>query len=288
MTTANRRVGVILLVCLLMGLTFGRSPAVLIPLVAICVVAIFWRAWLAWRKQGEHGGVMSEPKQQISVFINPMKLFEWEKEPIGDLPPDPTPERLFQFLCPIGVNSKAAALKARYQEISTKDQDLVFSIQEPGMVENLSGPLRQAKTSYVLGNYLGAIALCGIVAEKVAILIHAINTPEEGDRDDFERLGQAQRVEQLKDRKLLGAESIQDFGQIRAARKRYLHYWTAINDERTARDAVNAYGAATRLVLACMGVGFASGALTLKPALAAYLKDRGIIRERAEGKENDR
>lgn len=47
---------------------------------------------------------------RISVFINPMKLFEWEKgTPIPNLPKDPTPERLLQFLCTLGLASDMPA-----------------------------------------------------------------------------------------------------------------------------------------------------------------------------------
>ncbi len=221
-----------------------------------------------------------EPQQQVQVFINPMKLFEWEMEPISTLPEDPTPERLLQFLCTLGLRSDMEAFKARYRAISVKDQDFFFAIQDAGMVENLSGPLRQAKTSYLLGNYVGAIALCGLVAEKVAILMHAIKTPDEAARDAFERMEQSKRVDALKKRGLT-TQSVQDFGSIRAARRDYLHYWTSIGDERMARDTVRAYGAATRLVLAAMGVSFVNGALALSPPLAAYLKARGVIRDTA-------
>ena len=63
---------------------------------------------------------------------------------------------------------------------AVKDQGLFLSLQESELVENLFGPLRQGKTSYLIGNYFGAIGLCGMVVEKMAIIIHAINTPDEG------------------------------------------------------------------------------------------------------------
>ena len=134
----------------------------------------------------------------VNVFVNPLKLFEWEKVPIPTLPENPTPERLLKFLCSLGLSADMAAFKMRYREVSTKDQGLFLSLQESKLVENLFGPLRQAKTSYLIGNYVGTIGLCGMVAEKVAILIHAINTPDEGKRARFERYGQARRVKTLR------------------------------------------------------------------------------------------
>ena len=51
MTAEDRRTGLILLGCFVLGLMFADSTAALLPLGAICVAAIFWGAWLAWRAQ---------------------------------------------------------------------------------------------------------------------------------------------------------------------------------------------------------------------------------------------
>ena len=216
--------------------------------------------------------------QRINVFVNPLKLFEWEKVPIPTLPENPTPERLLEFLCSLGLSADMAAFKMRYREVSTMDQGLFLSLQESELVENLFGPLRQAKTSYLTGNYVGAIGLCGMVAEKVAILIHAINTSDEDERERFEQDDQARRVETLKRRSLVSNDSVKAFGVIRAARKRYLHYWTSTRDDRTAKEAVHVYRAAIQLVLTAMEIGFTNGQITLAPPLVEYLKARGAIR----------
>ena len=215
---------------------------------------------------------------RLSAFVNPLKLFEWEKVPIPTLPENPTPEHLLKFLCSLGLSADMAAFKMRYREVSTKDQGLVLSLQESELVENLFDPLRQAKTSYLIGNYVGTIGLCGMVAEKVAILIHAINTPDEGEQERFERDGQACRVGTLKRRSLVLNDSVKAFGAIRAARKGYLHYWTSTSDDRTAKEAVHVYGAAIQLVLTAMEIGFTNGQITLAPPLVKYLKARGAIR----------
>ena len=214
----------------------------------------------------------------VNVFANPLKLLEWEKVPIPTLPENPTPEHLLKFLCSLGLSADMAAFKMRYREVSTKDQGLFLSLQESKLVENLFGPLRQAKTSYLIGNYVGTIGLCGMVAEKVAILIHLINTPDKGERKRFERYGQVQRVETLKRRSLVLNDSVKAFGAIRAARNRYLHDWTSIRDDRTAKEAVHIYGAAIQLVLTAMEIGFTNGQITLAPPLVEYLKARGTIR----------
>ena len=215
---------------------------------------------------------------QLNVFLAPMKLFEWEEDPTPALSVNPTPDRLLGFLCALGLSAEMAAFKKRYREVSNKDRQLILALQEPRLVENLFDPLRQAKTSYLLGNYVGAIALCGMVAEKVTILIHAINTPDECERNEFEQMRQIRRVKTLKGSNLVSEESDKAFEVIRKARNQYLHNWTSTRDDRMAKEAVRVYGEAVHLVLTVMRIGFTNGKLTLAPRLVEYLAARGEIR----------
>lgn len=90
-----------------------------------------------------------------------------------------------------------SALRKRYIEVSEKDEGLHLTLEEPELKENLFGPLRQAKMNYVIGNYVGSVALCGVVAEKLAILVHAMSTPSRVEREEFEKLPQAKRIKKL-------------------------------------------------------------------------------------------
>jgi hypothetical protein len=216
---------------------------------------------------------------QFSAFINPMRMFEWDDDPLPTLPEHPTPERLLEFLCTPALKSEMPDFKERYRSISTGD--VFVTIYEPGFNENLLWPLRHAKTSYLLGNFVGTIALCGIVAEKVAILIHALNTTDNVERESFEQLDQWRRVDQLKGKGWLTPEMIQAFGTIKGARKEYLHYWTT-EQSRVAQDAVLSYTAATQLLVSAMSITFADGRIYLRPQVAAYLKSRGALRDDVE------
>ena len=135
---------------------------------------------------------------------------------------------------------------------------MLFSFEEPELEENVFGLLRQAKTNLMICNYVGSIMLCGIVAERVAILVHAINTPYETKRYEFQRKGQKDRVTCLKKRRLVGNQSKQDFAAIRKARNDAAHDW-AVPDESTAKRAVQVYAAATRLIVDTMDVRFDKG-----------------------------
>ena len=222
-------------------------------------------------------------KKFAQVFINPLTLFQWEPRILPPQSPESlAPENLLRFLCSLGVSADMSALYKRYTEIGKVEHSTPIFFEEPGIKENLYEPLRQAKTSYILGNYVGSIALCGIVGEKVAILIHAINTPDPTERTKFEKQYQPQRVVQLEGRRLIEEQPAKDFRCINKARKPYFHHWNA-PEEDTARQAVQTYAAATRLVGAAMGIIFAEGIPSAKPEFVKYLEDRGVIAENEQG-----
>ena len=222
-------------------------------------------------------------KKFAQVFVNPLTLFQWEPRFLPpQSPEDLAPEILLRFLCSLGVRSDMLALYNRYREISRGKQSTPLFFEEAGIKENLYEPLRQSKTNYILGNYAGSIALCGIVGEKVAILIHAINTPNKTERKAFEREHQPGRLNILKELRMINAQSAKDFWCINEARKTYLHHWNA-PEEDTAGQAAKTYAAATRLVDAAMGIIFAEGIPNAKPEFAKYLEDRGVIVENEHG-----
>lgn len=217
-------------------------------------------------------------KKYLPVFLNPLKLLEWEPG-VGtpEAPENPTLERLLVFLCPLNIPADLAAIRNRYVEASDKDLGVHFYIGEPAIIENLFGPLRQAKTNYVLGNFIGSIALCGIVAEKVAILIYAINTPDEAKCEKFEKqMFQGRRVNKLKEKGFIERQSKVDFDCISAARKSSLHHWNS-PEEDTAEPALQAYAAAVRLVCATTDFKFGDGKVSLNPGLEKYLEHRGVF-----------
>jgi hypothetical protein len=215
---------------------------------------------------------------KVNVFVNPMRLFEWDGlQTTPPLPKDPTPERLLQFLTSTaaGIEFDIAPYRERYLEIS-KVRELVTFFNEPELNENIYGPLRHAKMTYILSNYVGTIALCGLVAEKVAILVHAIHTDDENERDRFEKLGQDARVKELKAAGWIGPSLVQHFGNIRGARRLYLHYWNPV-EPRIRKDAVRCYGWTTEAIIEAMGIGFANGSLMMRPEFAKFLRQRGTM-----------
>ena len=216
----------------------------------------------------------------LPMFMRPLHYLAWEPEfRSSNLPENSVADELLTFLCPHDVHSDISDFRKRYEAVSKHDRSLLMSFPEPELQENVFGLLRQAKTNYVVGNYVGSIMLCGVVAERVAILVHAINTPCETERRSFQALGQKRRVDCLKRRKLVGNQSMQDFGNIRTARNSKSHDWT-IPDASTAKLAVRMYSAATRLVVDMMDVSFEEGRAILNQEFRDYLMNPGGVASR--------
>src|SRR5262245_55458881 len=89
-----------------------------------------------------------------AVWLNPLD------SPIGD---PATAEQILDFMVTPGVPADPATVQSRYQQITREQPPLVAPPLEDRILTQLIWPLRHAKASYIVGNYLGTIALTGIV-----------------------------------------------------------------------------------------------------------------------------
>ena len=108
----------------------------------------------------------------IQIWINPLSFPKLDGVPPA-IPArdDATAEEVLEFLAGTEVANDIPAMVKRYREITAAAPRLFAVPAEPRILEKLVWPLRQAKASYVVGNYLATIALCGMVSEMVAILL---------------------------------------------------------------------------------------------------------------------
>lgn len=212
----------------------------------------------------------------IPASIYPLRLFPWEfGNHVPHWPDNPTPGLLLRAFCSSHAPSDTSDCKKRYVEVREFDEQLQFFIEEQGLMENVFGPLRQAKTNYILGNYVGSIALCGIVAEKMAILIYRMNKPNSTKLEDFDKeYSQAKRIRVLQEESLIEDNSAEDFDYIREARRSFLHHWLT-PEEGTAEQTLRAYAAAIRLVLVVVDCKNVDGRLILNSKFMKFLDDRG-------------
>ena len=109
----------------------------------------------------------------FEVFLNPLAFLEVD-EPWATDEAGPDADSILRMLCTPGLDSAVPSVTQRYREISTESVRLFAAPNDQGILEKLVWPLRHAKAGYMIGNYLGTIALCGMVAEMAAILFFEI------------------------------------------------------------------------------------------------------------------
>ena len=225
--------------------------------------------------------------EHLKVYVNPLAFIPAMAAGDGARS-EPTPESILNFLCSPGVDSDIAALLHRCQEISVEPEPLIAAPDDERILDKLVWPLRYAKGSYILGNYLGTISLCGMVAEMLAVLIFEMAEPEiNGARmteaaqrnlfgNSFEKLGQERRISVLHTYGLVDDALKASFDRIRTTRRQYLHLWSKDYDKLSV-DAVACYREALRIVVFVLGQTIRDGKLVLNAKLIRYLRVQGVL-----------
>ena len=226
--------------------------------------------------------------EHLKVFLNPLAFVPTVGTSVAGAPSEPTPESVLDFLCTPGVDSDVAALVRRCREISDEPEPLFAAPADQRILDKLVWPLLHAKGSYILGNYLGTISLCGMVSEMQAIMIFEVAEPEiNGARmteaaqrelfgRSFEKLGQERRVSILHAYGLIDDALKTSFDRIRTTRRQYLHLWSK-DYGRLSVDAVACYRDALKIVAFVLGQTIRNGKLVLAPKLTKYLRARGVL-----------
>lgn len=225
----------------------------------------------------------------IEVFLNPLQFHEIDEPWAALQKKEPSLEAVLDFICIPGIGSDLQTLIKRYREISVEKTRLFAAPNEQRILDKLVWPMRNAKAAYMCGNYLGTIALCGMVAEMVAMLLFEItqfclNKRPMSEKDQvsvfgrkFEKLGQERRIQILAAYAIIDKDLVVAFEGIRATRNRYLHLWSQ-DHEQLPLDAIKSFEAAVLLVVAAIGQNIKDGKLILNPALVSYLERKGTYK----------
>jgi hypothetical protein len=219
----------------------------------------------------------------VETWINPLAFLEIDEPWASSTPKPVTLEAVVDFATAEGLAHDIPSLVARYREISIEEPRLFAVPADDRVLARLVWPLRHAKASYMLGNYLGTISLCGLASEMAAILIFEtgevrvngalmdLKKQQAMFGSSFEKLGQDRRVSVLRAYNLVDEPLADAFNAVRLARRRYLHLWSQEHDD-LARDAVAAFVAATKLIVTAVGHSLGEGGrFRLTPAIARYL-----------------
>jgi hypothetical protein len=224
---------------------------------------------------------------EIAVWVNPLAFLAAE-EPWASMDgQELSVESILEFLSQPDETVDLDRIAERCRELDSPTDRLHFVPLDERVLDKMVWPLRNAKASYMLGNFLSTIALAGMVAEMVAILRWEMGEPQingapvTGFETDllgtrFEKLGQERRVKVLKALDLCEADDVSAFDEIRRIRKQYLHFWSQDHNQ-LARDAVAAYRAAVQLVARAIGQDLHDGRLLLNPTFARYLERQDIV-----------
>jgi len=175
------------------------------------------------------------------------------------------------------------------EEITQSTEGLLIAPQDEELLGKVVWPLRQAKALYVLGNYIGTIALCGMVAEMTTILLFELNPSSKLSVVDFEKQGQKNRVRFLSGKKItVDRNDIQDkkvlddglktsLDKIRSLRRNYLHYFSQ-SDDSLPKDSRRIYKETVAVVVAVVGQKIQNGRLVVKPEFSDYLRRKGLLK----------
>ena len=223
--------------------------------------------------------------ERIAVLINPLlfpdvDLAKFEPSRVA------TPQAILEYACPPGTPADVDSIVARFKELDLDDAGVFAVPPDDRLLNRLIWPLRQAKSAYMFGDYLGTVALCGLVAEMIAILLYEVEHPRvhrgilpaEAQHglygQAFEKLGQHRRVEVLLAYGFIGKDTKDHYDRIRTCRKKYLHYWTSSHDDLAA-DAAACFRSTVRTVVDGLGLGLKDRKIVVRTGLVEYFASSG-------------
>lgn len=216
----------------------------------------------------------------IAVQLNPLMFLEFE-EAFGRK--TTTLEIVLGFLCWPGSNYSIDDIKSRYDYINKNSNKLKIAPAEHNLLEKIIWPLRQAKASFVLSNYIGTVSICGFIAEMIVILLFDISSinlnKSEIELDDqknlfgdsFENLGQARRINVLYAFQILDKKSRDVLIEIKKIRNKYMHFFSQKHESLKA-DAKRIYEKTEEIVAHVIGQKISDGKFVLNPDLLRYIK----------------
>lgn len=187
---------------------------------------------------------------------------------------------LLESFFDISVDALSSEVLERYTKIS-KDTYILFVPHSKKIKNKLLNPLRIAKKSYCLGDYLATIASCGMVAEMLALFLWNFSITKLNDQEinlemeenffgsKFENLGQERRLKILKEFGHINEDLFQQLNEIRGIRKNYLHFWSKEipNEENDAFEVIKKIFKSFEEV---MGLRLLSGKLSISRTLKRF------------------
>ena len=227
---------------------------------------------------------------KIDVILNPLRFFQADFYLLGQ-GGLPSSEEILRQLCSVSLKSDPLSFVERYKDFKQAgNQTLNLAPPDKEILEKMVFPIQHAKNSYLLGNYIGAASLCGMVAEMVAIFLYKIsnikfnNKPiDQGTKkkfygSEFEKLGQERRVGILHAFGIIDDQVKQHFDTIRTNRRRYMHFFSQ-EHSKIKNDSLKCIESIEYLMMHLMNPRIDNGKVRFNPDLMNYLMQQGIVRK---------
>lgn len=153
------------------------------------------------------------------------------------------------------VNLNNDRLVERHQELFCYNDEPFIIPAEPKIINKIILPLKFAKISYMIGNYIGCIALCETVLEMICILKMEINnTKLKRNKDifnlitqkEYDDMEQDKRIRILHSYKIINNSESQKLKEIKKKRNDYLHC-LHVDDSNIVRDSQETYKTTIRI-----------------------------------------
>lgn len=230
----------------------------------------------------------SKEERLVQGWIRPLSMPSIQILP-SERPVDKIdPARLVQDLCRDNSPDVLEKVKKRYLRLSTQDLDIFIVPAENVILDKIVWPLITAKQAFCLTNFIGCIALCGMVCEMAIVFIYDLGASLWDiscldhqyqhifiDRK-FERLGQKRRINELLKLGAISDKFAKDAHTVREIRRGYLHFLSK-DYSKSEKDAYEVYTAAFRVIkpLVALPLG-KKGKLVVPSHLKTYLESKAV------------
>lgn len=206
------------------------------------------------------------------------------------------PLKTLKSLCRQNSSDVIKDIQERKKQLSeaTDGLDAFIAPNEKKIIEKLVMPFTSAKQAYCLADYLGCIALCGMVCEMAMVFVFEmskrqidLNSLNENYckvfKKRYESWGQEKRISILSELGLILDPIPSHANTVRNIRKSYLHF-LSISHKRIANDALTAYVSTSAIIKPLLHIGFDfdGGGLYVPEHLKGYLTTKGISLQKCQ------
>jgi len=226
---------------------------------------------------------MNDDKNTMPGWINPLLMFSIEDIRFGSAEQSVNPYFLVKDLCQDHSSDFMEGILARYKKISEGDLNIPIVPAEKKILEKLIWPLKAAKQAFILVNYIGCIAICGMVCEMVTIFIFDLakivigsNKIDHKKQEQlfgrkFEELSQKRRIDILSAFGLISDEFYENANKVRKIRNEYLHS-LEMDYSNIEQDAEESYINTFKILKSIIDLPIEGGIPKIPGHLIEYLK----------------